>query len=313
RNYDRGRTKFTVEHNVRKEWVAIPVPDCGVPPEWVRTARERIADNVRWQPNTNPQVRLRGRIRCACGYSMTNIRSDGRRYYVCSQHRKRGRCEHIRFHRLGEAEERVERFVLGLLRDPETLRSKVEEKAERERRVLQNTDREAGRIRSRLAKLATMEKAYSKQEAEGLVSSDTLRANLVDLAQERIDLERRLTELTDSERRLRALEALPSLIEEYLRELPHLLDLEPLLREYETSAPEATPDDPLGALYTITPERIRFLPEEELAERRRAVEEKRARRFRELYAMLGLKVVCHKDRSLEVSWGAHCSEWLGRG
>ena len=56
-----------------------------------------------------------------------------------------------------------------------------------------------------------------------------------------------------------------------------------------------------------------MLPEEELAEKRRAVEEKRSRRFRELYAMLNLKVVCHKDRSLEVSWGTHCSEWLGRG
>ena len=307
-----GGTKFTVERNAREEWVAIPVPDSGIPPEWVQAARERIANNVQWSPYTSPDVRLRGRIKCACGYAMTNIQSDGRRYYVCSQHRKRGRCKHIRFHRLGETEERVERFVLGLLRDPETLRSKVEEKAERERRVLQNTDREAGRIRSRLAKLATMEKAYSKQEAEGLVSSDTLRANLDDLDQERTDLERRLAELADSERRLRELEALPSLVEEYLREVPHLLDLKPLLREYETSAPEATPDDPLGAIYTITPERIRFLPEEELAEKRRAVEEKRARRFRELYEMLGLKVVCHKDRSLEVSWGAHCSEWLGR-
>jgi len=244
---------------------------------------------------------------------MTNIQSDGRRYYVCSQHRKRGRCEHVRFHRLGETEERVERFVLGLLRDPETLRSKVEEQAKWERRVLQNTDREAGRIRSRLAKLETMEKAYSKQEAEGLVSSDTLRANLVDLAQERTDLERRLAELADSERRLRELEALPGLVEEYLRDVPHLLGLKPLVREYETSAPEPMQDDPLGALYTITPERIRFLSGEERAEKRRAAEEKRSRRFRELYAMLGLKVVCHKDRSLEIIWGGDCSKWLGRG
>jgi hypothetical protein len=29
--------------------------------------------------------------------------------------------------------------------------------------------------------------------------------------------------------------------------------------------------------------------------------------------MLGLKVVCHKDRSLEVTWGGDCSEWLARG
>jgi hypothetical protein len=71
------------------------------------------------------------------------------------------------------------------------------------------------------------------------------------LAQERIDLERRLAELADSERRLRELEALPSLVEEYLRELPHLLDLKPLLREYETSAPEAAQDDPLYGLVRV--------------------------------------------------------------
>jgi hypothetical protein len=29
--------------------------------------------------------------------------------------------------------------------------------------------------------------------------------------------------------------------------------------------------------------------------------------------MLDLQVACHKDRSLEVSWGVHCDEWLGRG
>ena len=29
--------------------------------------------------------------------------------------------------------------------------------------------------------------------------------------------------------------------------------------------------------------------------------------------MVNLNVVCHKDRSLEVSWGTHCHEWLGRG
>jgi hypothetical protein len=133
------------------------------------------------------------------------------------------------------------------------------------------------------------------------------------LGEERSDLERRLAELADGEERLRELETLPELVEEYLRDLPYLLDLKPVVREYETSAPESTKDDPLGGLYTITPERIRMLPEEELAKMRRAAEEVRARRFRELYAMLNFKVVCHKDRSVEVSWGADCREWLGRG
>ena len=102
---------------------------------------------------------------------MTNIKNDGRHYYVCSQHRKRGRCEHVRFHRLKEIEERVEQFVLGLIEDPEVLREKVEEQAERERRALRNTGREAKRIRSRLDKLEVLEDGYSEQQAEGLIST----------------------------------------------------------------------------------------------------------------------------------------------
>lgn len=93
---------------------SIPMPDCGVPPALVRAARERVANNVRWSQSTDPAIRLRGRIHCPCGYAMTSIVSGSetrpksgqrRRYYVCSQHRKRGRCEHVRFHRLLETEE----------------------------------------------------------------------------------------------------------------------------------------------------------------------------------------------------------------
>jgi len=145
---------------------------------------------------------------------------------------------------------------------------------------------------------------------------DRLRSKLASLSEQR-------AELSDSEVRLRELEALPNLIEEYLKELPHLLDLKPLLREYEPVRVEPTivipveakephsTKEPIG-IYRVTPESARQLSEEELAEKHRAVEEKRARRFRELSAMLDLKVVYHKDRSLEVTWGTHCHEWLGR-
>lgn len=55
--YGHGSRKFTVEHNPREEWITIPIPDCGIPPEWVLAARQRLANNVRWQPNTHPAVR----------------------------------------------------------------------------------------------------------------------------------------------------------------------------------------------------------------------------------------------------------------
>jgi hypothetical protein len=243
---------------------------------------------------------------------MATHHSKGTIRYICGQYRKRGKCSHARFHRAKETEERIERFVLGLLEDPDTLRQKVEERADMERRALQNTDRETRRIRSRLEKLEIMEDGYHDQQAEGLISMGKLRQKLAAISEERTDLECRLAEFADGEERIRKLEELPALVEEYLRDLPHLVGRRPVIREYETLGAERTPENPLG-LYTLTPESIRYRDEEELAKKRRAAEEERSARFRELYAMLDLHVVCHKDLSLEVRWGGDCSKWLGRG
>jgi hypothetical protein len=120
---------------------------------------------------------------------------------------------------------------------------------------------------------------------------------------EREGLEERLTILAEGEGRLRELEELPQLIEEYLRDLPYLVDHMPLIREYETVGAERTPENPLG-IYTLTPDRIRSLSEEEVASRRRAAEVARGARFRELYAMLGLRAAVHTDGTLEITVGA---------
>ena len=77
----------------------------------------------------------------------------------------------------------------------------------------------------------------------------------------------------------------------------------PVIREYETIGAERIPDNPLG-LYTLTPDRIRVLSEEEVASRRRAAEAARGARFRELYAMLGLRAAVHADGTLEITVGA---------
>jgi hypothetical protein len=120
---------------------------------------------------------------------------------------------------------------------------------------------------------------------------------------EREDLEARLAMLADGESRLRELEELPLLVEEYLKDLPYLVDRMPLIREYETVGAERTPENPL-AIYTLTPDKIRSLSEEEVASRRRAAEAARGARFRELYAMLGLRAAIHADGTLEITVGA---------
>jgi hypothetical protein len=66
--------------------------------------------------------------------------------------------------------------------------------------------------------------------------------------------------------RLRELDALLGLDGEYLRELPYLLGREFVFREYEAVVlAKRTLENPLGA-YTLTPENVHSLSEEELAE-----------------------------------------------
>jgi hypothetical protein len=51
-----------------------------------------------------------------------------------------------------------------------------------------------------------------------------------------------------------------------------------------------------------TSSRIRHLPEEEVAKREQEAEDERAARYRAVYEDLGLRVVAHKDGTLEATW-----------
>lgn len=52
-----------------------------------------------------------------------------------------------------------------------------------------------------------------------------------------------------------------------MRDLSHLLDRMPTLREYDTAPPEHGGEDGSLPVYTLTPECIRYLTEEEIAEK----------------------------------------------
>jgi site-specific DNA recombinase len=76
-----------------EEWIAVPVPDSGVPREWVDLAREAIADNVKFSQNNNRPWELSGGIaRCAeCGWAMrahtvgSGNSPKKNHYYACSR------------------------------------------------------------------------------------------------------------------------------------------------------------------------------------------------------------------------------------
>jgi hypothetical protein len=149
-----------------------------------------------------------------------------------------------------------------------------------------------------------MEDNYRDQQAEGLITMAKLREKLEEVREEREGLEARLAMLGEGESRLRELEELPELVEEYLKDLPYLVDRMPLIREYETLGAERDGESGSLPIYTLTPESIRYLPEEEVARRRREAETARGARFRELYAMLGLRAAIHADGTVEITVGA---------
>jgi hypothetical protein len=97
----------------------------------------------------------------------------------------------------------------------------------------------------------------------------------------------------------------------HLADLPHLIDRDLPVREYETVPPERGEDGSLP-IYTLTPGRIRERTTEEVAELREQRERERAERYRWVYGLLGLRVVASRDGTLELGWRAG-SEVLGPG
>ena len=120
-----------------------------------------------------------------------------------------------------------------------------------------------------------------------MISISGLKEKLDAVTGEREDLEVQLALLADGEVRLRQLEELPVLVEEYLRDLPE----------------SRTEDNPLG-VYTLTPDRIMYMSDEEFRAKRLAAEGTRGARFRKLYARLGLRVAVYADGTVEITVGA---------
>jgi site-specific DNA recombinase len=122
------------------EWIAVPVPDAGVPREVVEAAREAIKDN---RPPSNAGRRhweLSGRILyCGvCGRSMTprTIKAGQNRpklyyYYACLPKESGACCNRKKF-RAEEIETSVWELVCDLLTEPKQLRRDLEKMIEQE-------------------------------------------------------------------------------------------------------------------------------------------------------------------------------------
>src|SRR5215218_79268 len=63
--------RSTTIQKPREEWIAIPVPDAGIPREWVDRAREAVSDNVKFSRAGGRFWELSGLMKCSkCGRGM---------------------------------------------------------------------------------------------------------------------------------------------------------------------------------------------------------------------------------------------------
>jgi hypothetical protein len=150
------RWRYSVRKNPRNQWIAIPIPDAGIPPKVVDAAREMIRGNR--QPSSTGRRFFElsgGIIHCGgCGRKMFSYTSVGKgqiySYYRCSEVVRNGKnaCAGGQFrinHRAEDLEQRVWQFVSTLMNDPKQLRSDLERMVELERQGLRgDPDRETG-------------------------------------------------------------------------------------------------------------------------------------------------------------------------
>jgi site-specific DNA recombinase len=258
------RKRRKVTQRPREEWIAVPVPDCGVPREWVDAAREIVEGN-RWPPSTNRRFweLSGGLLRCSrCDGRMRPLSTLGSRepearyfYYRCGTQWDNGECTHKKLHRAGDTERRVWAFVRDLFSDPERLRADLERMIEMERAAGRgDPDREARAWHNKLAEAERKRDGYLDLAAEGIMGHDELREKLSALDEIRSTAKRELEAIRSRRERLEELER----------------DKDALLDSYAQMTPEA--------LDALTPE-----------ERHR------------VYGMLGLRATITMDGTLEVS------------
>ena len=268
--WGKRRTKYTArkkrvaEMKDRSEWVAVPVPDAGIPREVVDAARAAIKDN---QPCSSAGGRFwelsGGIFVCGvCGQRMVANRKkrspDSDRwhlYYRCSGRKGTYACPNRRSVRAEETEAQVWEFVSGLMEDPDRLREDLERMIEEESKAMhRDPDREARAWFEKLAEVDRKRSKFQDMAAEGLISFDELKTKLTELDEVRLVARREIDTL------------------EYVKNhIAHLQsDKQSLLESFAQMAPEA--------LAALTPEeRHRF------------------------YGLLRLRVLKHQDGTLEAS------------
>jgi site-specific DNA recombinase len=233
----RKRSRYV--YRPKEEWIAVPVPDSGIPPDVVDAAREAVREN------TVPSAAGRrvwelsgGIIRCeACRTNMMihsvaspRLADKGGRlfYYGCRKRNRDGHeaCSHKANHRADQVEPLVWRFICGLLKNPERLRAGLERLIEQERAAMRgDPEQEIKAWLETLSEVDQERRGYLRLAAKGRITDEELDEALADLEETREAAERELEALRSRRKVLEELERdKDALLEHYARMVPAALD-----------------------------------------------------------------------------------------
>ncbi|MBA2442635.1 MAG: recombinase family protein [Rubrobacter sp.] len=214
----RYRRKRKVVPQPRDKWIAVPVPDSGVPRQWVDSAR--VVTGTIKEPHKGGErfsELAGGMLRCgSCGAGMQvaftrKSRNSPRNYYYrCGRRRRDGKeaCSNGRGLNVRNVEPAVWSFVSACLKDPEHLREGLKKHIENRREELRagSVEREAKMWADQLTVAERKRGAYQDQQAEGLITLDELRQKLDGLDETRREARERLEELAGRQEEIESLE-----------------------------------------------------------------------------------------------------------
>jgi hypothetical protein len=235
RRYGRKYSSYT---KPKQEWIAVPVPESGIPRETVEEAREQIRDNHVPSSAGHRAWELSGGIgRCAACDRVLRSRKrtktkGGRRYlyfyYRCSGYDAHGLegCENSRFASATKLEGQVCGFVRDILLDPEELCSDLDRAIELEREGRRgDPEVQTKHWLEKLSEADEERRGFLRLAAKGHITDEELDEELTALEETRRTAERELNALHLQEERLEQMERdRDAVLEHYAALAPEALD-----------------------------------------------------------------------------------------
>ena len=232
----RYKYSYKVKERAPEGRIGVPVPDSGIPREWVDTARDALKNNRRPARAGDRQWELSGGLlRCAeCGRAMSartfTKPKIGRTYlyYTCvsGAAHKPDTCPAPKHHKAKDVEEQVWSKVSAIIKDPERLRAGLDRMIEQERRGTHDDPAtEAEWWLDQISEANQKRVRYQEMAAERLIDFEELRTRLAALEDARKMAERELSALQHRTEHLAQLERdRDSLLESYAGLLPDAID-----------------------------------------------------------------------------------------